>query len=216
MKSLQRLGALTILSSTILFTQSALAYTQFTYKSSELPFVQGYLGGLPDENVGSTDYTYGFSATFDATESNRTNFISGTFAGLPPLSGKVHNISLIDSSITLNTDDSVSAWNFSFSVLSEDDGDVDSGIEPTHETWLINSSYGANTCNCDYIKAESDIFIQRQNGWQYINTLGFEFEGANSPGNWTIENVDVPEPFSYLLLLSGLGLIGTSRLRKIS
>ena len=218
MKLLKQLTPLAVLSGA-LFTQSALANIQLTYTSFDLSFIQGYLGGEPDDSVGSADYPFKFSATFTATESNPATLLSGTFIEIPSWTsnpGFTHSISLIDSNITLNTDGSVSAWNFSFSALYDNAGNIDGGIDPSHDTWLINSSYGANTCNCDYVKAESDIFIRRQNTWQYINTLGFEFEGANLPSNWTIENVDVPEPLSYLLLLSGLGLIGAARLRKIS
>ena len=210
MKTVKHYGVLSFIFSILAFTHSALASVQFTYTSIDLPFIQGYLNGIPDESVGSSDYPFGFSATFTATGNNPATLLSGTFIETD-FPDYIHNISLIDSYIGLDTSGSVNDWHFSFSAVQNG---FQSDGNPIHDTWFISSAHGTNTCNCDFIKNESDIFLRRHESWQYISTLGFEFQGDNNQGNWANNAIGIPEPMNYLLLLSGLLSIGLIRLRK--
>jgi len=197
-------------------SQAALA-TQFTYASSALLFKQGYLGGEPDDTVGSYD---SFSPSFNVSFQGDTNGLITTFSAgnltinNDELPYHLNNVpASSNSSITLNNDGSIAAWHFSL-ALEQITPQIGENA-PERNTWWVESSHGSNTCNCDWYKNEYDLYITRPYGsFAYVNTLGFLYGGENTPGNWSLTNTDVPEPVNYLLLLSGLAMVGLTRLRK--
>lgn len=208
-------GLPVIIFSSTLLAHSALAL-QFTYNSDELNFLQGYLGGEPSDLVGSHEPPFpSFSASFVGTTENLTStFLSGDLTvGFPGNQQLLQNLPTPLSSITLNPDGSIAAWHFLLALTQTLPQTQDS--PGGTNSWLVESSYGANSCNCDSYTFFRDIFTPRPYySWEYVNTVGALFAGDNAPDNWSIDNTDVPEPLSYFLLFSGLAMIGIRRFRN--
>lgn len=220
MKLIQTLNRVAIFSTAVLFSQSTLANLQFTYTSQELPFEGGYLGGIADDSVGVDEPPYPlFSVSFTANENNLTaTLLSGNLSiGFSPENSTLlGDVPAPDSSITFNEDGSVAAWHFALTLTENFPATPDE--PPGRNGWFVGSTHGANTCNCDWLMYDFDLYIQRPyNTWAYANTLGFLYGGlnTNTPENWTIAKVDVPEPQNPLLFLIGLAMIGLVRLRHI-
>jgi hypothetical protein len=215
MKVIERLGVLTVLSGALLFTQSAVAYV-LNYTSQPLPFIEGYLNGDVNENVGSPELTpLSFNVFFNSAGGSPTvALLSGNVTiDIPDYPISFNSVPASHSSLTLNSDGSIAGWDFSF-VFEQHIPQSDD--QPYDSKYYVESHYGANTCNCDSYKNEWDLYIRRQDDWQYISTLGFLYSGPNSIDNWIIETVDVPEPRSYVLIFLGLIAIGLTRMRKKS
>lgn len=210
---------LVILFSSTFFCQTASAL-EFTYSNLDLRFLQGYLGGEPSDLVGNNEPPFPtFSISFNSTPENfHASFVSGDLTIQQPNGDSFEALLLEDvpasnSSITFNQDGSISAWNFSLALTQTSPQTIDNPGGTS--SWLVDSSYGDNTCNCDRYKSIYDIHTQRPyNTWQYVNTLGVLFGSETSPANWSYDNIQVPEPTTYLLLLSGLAIIGLTRFRK--
>jgi hypothetical protein len=208
-----------IVSSAILLTQPAFANPQFTYTSQELPFEGGYLGGQPDDSIGIDEPPYpSFSVSFAATENDSlASLLSGDLTiSLSPQSSKLLNaLPVTDGQVAFDNDGNVTAWHFALALTETSPATPD---EPPGSTgWFVESTHGANTCNCDWFMYDFDIYTQRPYyTWAYANTVGFLYGGlnTNSPENWTIGRADVPEPPTSLLFLAGLAMIGLVRLRK--
>lgn len=188
---------------------------QLTYTSDALPFIQGYLGGEPDDSVGTYDPpTPIFSAVFDTTGSGLTySFSSANVQVDSPYAASFTATPGADSSITFNSDGSIASWNFlvTFTQYFEEIPFVQ---PENYQTWTMTSSYGAGTCNCDTHWTQFDIFTQRQHTWSYVNTIRVLYGGDSATDNWSYESASVPEPFSAALFLTGMGLLGAARLRK--
>lgn len=224
MKLIKRISSIAIFSSALLFTHAASAYLQLSYTSDLLPFKQGYLGGEPDDSVGTNEPPYpSFSVAFANTNGD---------SGAQSLSGSAQ-VNIFDwpylfetapvsvGSITLDDNGTPTAWNFSLEITKSspgysigEDTPPDEYQFPSRTSWSIESSHGANTCNCDWLKWENDLYIERAYySWAYANTVGALWGETNSADNWKINKVDVPEPQSYLLFLLGLVAIGITRVR---
>ncbi|RYY03966.1 MAG: PEP-CTERM sorting domain-containing protein [Gammaproteobacteria bacterium] len=224
MKLTRRLHALAFFSGALLFTQSASAYVDLTYQSNPLHFNQGYLGGQPDDDLGSDDPPYpSFSVNFlGLANSTASQALSGSvnvnFSEWPY---QLENLSVINSNLTLDSTGNPSTWHFELALTQSspgysigEDTDPNDYKLPTKTTWWFESTHGANTCNCDWYKYEDDLYIERAYySWAYANTIGFLYGESNSPSNWTVNKVDVPEPSGYLLMLMGLIAVGATRLR---
>ena len=217
MKLIHVFNRFIIFSSTILLTQSALANLQFTYTSQELPFRQGYLGDIADDDIGSHEPPYpSFFVSFTSTENNlTTSLLSGdlTIDLSPQSSILLNNVPASDSSVTLNGDGSVAAWHFALALTQTTPATQND--PPGRTGWFVESSHGVNTCNCDWFKYDFDLYAQRPyDQWVYANTVGLLYGDVNTPDNWTIAKVNVPEPLSPLLFLAGIAIIGLVRLRN--
>ena len=213
MKLIKRIStAITLLSAT-LFSQIALAYMELTYTSLNIPFTQGYVNGSPDDSVGSPGFT-SFTATFNSAENGLTHNFTSAILDVGPIDfPNPVAASATDSSITLNPDGSVAAWHFFLSFVTETPGDEFN--LPSRDAWYVESSYGENTCNCDNLFAESDLYITRpHNTWAYVGTLGFEYEGDNASTNWAIQTIEVPEPTSYALMMFGFAVMSLARILR--
>lgn len=213
MKLIKHISTILVFFGITLCTQAALAYAQFVYTSSGIPFTQGYLNGSPDDSVGSPSFT-SFTATFSSASNNLTHSFTSAALDVGTTDfPQVLAASATDSSITLNLDGSVAAWHFFLSFVKETPGDELN--LPGRDAWYIESSYGTNTCNCDNFFAESDLYITRpHNTWAYVGTLGFEYEGDNTPENWTIQTINVPEPTSYVLMMLGFAMMSVARILR--
>lgn len=217
MKFIQRLSTTATLFLTTLFSQSSLAYLQFTYTSQELPLLQGYRDGEVDDGIGSYDPPFPlFSASFTKTDNSQTmTFNTGDLSvGAPyPPYQLLNDVPATNSSITLNKDGIVAAWNFSLAMTQIVPESPDNPMYSRN--WLVESSYGINTCNCDKLFFGADLFIERPfNTWQFIGTLGFLHGGPSDPGNWSIGEVNVPEPQPHMLFLTSLAMIMLARSRR--
>lgn len=197
-----------------LFTQTVSAF-QLTYTSQELPFIQGYLGGEPDDNIGSHEPPFPiFSAVFNSSGNGLTyNFLSADVYVDFPHPGAFSVTPGNDSSITFNEDGSIASWNF-FMTFTRHYEAIPLEQPPGYNTWTVASSYGIDTCNCDTYWNEFDLYTPRQESWAYVNTVRVLFGGDNSPDNWSYEAAKVPEPMTSFLLLTGLGALGVARLRS--
>jgi len=218
-------------SSAILFTQSAAAYLQLTYTSNPLNFSQGYLGGEPDDTVGSFDPPYpSFNVTFNNISDvpSTQNLAASGFVNLSDWPILSEDVPVSTGSITLGENGIPTAWNFSLQLTKsipgvrdlefDEDGELiyfnDYSL-PSKTSWLFESSYGAGTCNCDRYRYDDDIYIERAYySWAYANTLGFLYDGESSPSNWSVTKVDVPEPKTYLLLALGLIVLCVRKMRR--
>jgi len=231
MKLIKRAISLVLWSSAILFTHSAAAYVQLTYTSNPLPFVQGYLGGEPDDYLGSFDPPFpSFNVVFDnISETSSTQNLTGTgYASVLDESNFAEDIPISSGSLTLGADGTPTAWNFSLQLTKlipgvrdlafDEDGELIYFNEytlPSKTSWLFESSYGAGTCNCDKYLYEDDIYIERAYySWAYANTLGFLYGDESSPSNWSVTKVNVPEPKTYLLFALGLIMMSVKRMRR--
>lgn len=217
MKIIQRLISLTVFFSALFFTHTTLAL-QFTYTSQALEFKQGYLGGQPDDFIGTYDPpTPVFNVSFVGTTNGlTTKFLFGDLAvNERDQTYQFDSVpATANSRITLNDDGSIASWNFTFGLFIKTPQTIDYPMG--QDAWLFQSSYGANTCNCDVYRRSFDIYTPRPYyTWQYVNRIGLFYGGENSLSNWAFENTEIPEPSSYLLFLFGLGVICLTRLHKI-
>lgn len=201
---------------TLLFSPAAFANLQFTYQSQELPFIQGYLNGSPDDNVGLHEPPYpifSFSSVANLQD-NRANFSDGhVWLSQPDDSfSDLGNFSAQDSYIRFNPDGTLAAWHLDLQLLKESSGGP---WGPSRDFWRVQSSYSDNSCNCDNFWYEYDLYIQRPfDTWAYAATLGFENGGTNDSANWRWEPVTVPEPWAIWLMALGLVSIGAIRERR--
>lgn len=197
-----------------LFAQTVSAF-QLTYTSQELPFIQGYLGGEPDDSIGSHEAPFPvFSAVFNSSENGLSyNFLSADVNIDFPHATSFSATPGYDSSITFNGDGSIAAWNF-FVTFTRHYESIPLEQPPGYNTWTVASSYGLDTCNCDTYWNEFDIYTPRQENWAYVNTIKVLFGAENTTSNWHYEATEVPEPMTPLLLLTGLGLLSAARLRN--
>ncbi len=226
MKLIQRTVTLLVFSSALVFTNTAFAYYQLTYTSNTLPYLQGYLGGEPYDVESDQPSYASFNVLFDnISESTSPQTLSGS--GLvnvvePSLS---ESIPITSGSLTLGADGIPTAWNFSFQFTKSTPGVRDLELDENGETiyfneftipsktsWLLESSYGADTCNCEKYRYDGDIYVERPYySWAYANTIGFLYGAESSPDNWSAKKVDVPEPNTYLLFVLGLIIIGVRK-----
>ena len=164
MKLIKRIVILVLCSNALLFTHSASAYLQLTYNSNPLHFLQGYLGGEPDDfvgSIGSDEPPYPiFNVLFDKisdTTSTQTLGSTGKVSVFesPTLLG---DLPITDGSLTLGTNGIPIAWNFSMQLTQSTPGIRDLELDengdtiyfneyslPSKISWLFESSYGAGT-----------------------------------------------------------------------
>lgn len=229
MKLIERATGVAIVCTTLLFAQTASAYLQLTYQSNPLQFLQGYLGGEPYDDIGSNEPPYPtFDIVFDNIyETTSTQSLTTGLVSASEWPGLHENIPATSGSITLGADGTPIAWNFSLALTKSTPGIRDVEFDengeiihfgayelPTKTSWLFESSYGANTCNCERYRYDDDLYIERAYySWAYANTIGFLYGADSSPGNWSATTVDVPEPKTYLLLLLGMIVIGVRKMR---
>ena len=230
MTLIKRILILLLCSNALLFTHSASAYLQLTYNSNPLHFLQGYLGGEPDDSIGADEPPYPtFSVLFDNisdTTSSQTLGSTGKVSVFesPTLLG---DVPITKGSLTLSTSGTPIAWNFSMQLTQSTPGIRDLELDengdtiyfneyalPSKISWLFESSYGAGTCNCEKYRYDNDMYIERPYyTWAYANTIGFLYGADSSPDNWSITKVNVPEPNTYLLFVLGLLIMGVRKMR---
>ncbi|WP_039912359.1 PEP-CTERM sorting domain-containing protein [Cellvibrio mixtus] len=189
--------------------QIASAHPLLTYTSDNLFFKEGYLNGYPDDSVGSADAPPAvFSISFFGNTLSEGADIAINDAGV--LSN--FHLTPINNVIDWDLAGNIVGWDLSFFVeeksFSESDG-------PQRITTSIQSSYGENRCNCDKYFWGYDLVIPRAyEQWQVIGELGFLYQADSNPDNWIIKSAPVPETSSYLLLLTGLVMLGVVGMRK--
>jgi len=233
MKLIQRIITFALCSSALVYTHSAAAYLQLTYNSNPLHFLQGYLGGEPDDFVGSIGREEPPYPVFNVLFNNISDTTSTQTLGStgklsvfesPTLLG---DLPISNGSLTLGTNGIPVAWNFSMQLIQSTPGVRDLELDengdtiyfneytlPTQTSWLFESSYGAGTCNCEKYRYDNDMYIERPYySWAYTNTMGFLYGADSSPDNWSIAKADVPEPKTYLLFVLGVIVMGVRKLR---
>lgn len=201
----------------LLFSPAAFANLQFNYLSQELPFIQGYLNGFPDDSVGLHEPPYpifSFSSLADI-QSNEAIFTGGYVQLSWPADNTfsdLGNFTAQDSYIRFNADGTPASWHLDLQLLKESSGGP---WGPSRDFWRIQSDYGDNSCNCDSLWYEYDLYIQRPfDTWAYAATLAFENGGTNGPDSWQWAQAKVPEPWAIWLMALGLASIGAARERR--
>jgi len=212
MKLIRRLILLVIYALTIT-PSTSFAHTLFTYTSDDLQLIEGYLNGdVRDISMIEDPYIPPFSVSFVGEMNNLTGtFFSGdlmvsVFSGYEQFFTAVP---VSDSSITLNESGVALAWNFMLAVTRSSYDDVNG---PGRDSWVVKSEYGDNTCNCDILTNERDLYIPRPyNTWSYAATLGEMFSEENDVDNWSITSTSVSEPPAWVLILCSLFFLGLAK-----
>ncbi|RYY73663.1 MAG: PEP-CTERM sorting domain-containing protein [Gammaproteobacteria bacterium] len=229
MKLIKRVVCFALGTSAVLLTQTAAAYLQLSYSSEPLHFIQGYLNGDADDSLGSEDPPYpSFNIVFDkVAETSSQTLLGNALAnviGWPTLN---EQIPIVNGSLTLGANGAPTAWDFSLQTTKTTPGVRDLEFDengeliyfneftfPSNTSWLFQSSFGEGTCNCDRYRYDDDLYIERPYySWAQAATVGFVFGGKSSPEHWSVTNVDVPEPKTYLLFVLGLIVIGARKMR---
>jgi hypothetical protein len=197
----------------IFFSPATFAGLQFTYQSEALPFIQGYLNGSPDESVGLHEPPYpAFNISgFADIQNNQATITQGdVWLWWEPDNSHLGAFSATESYVRFSPEGTPVAWHLDLQLLKQSDSGP---WGPSRDFWRIQSSYGDNSCNCDSLWYEYDLYIQRPfDTWSYAATLGFENGGGNSLANWHWLPVTVPEPWAICLI--ALGLVSISLLRR--
>jgi hypothetical protein len=135
---------------------------QFTYTSQELTkFSHSVNGG--DGVDGYVPPPATFSVIFDAFDNGLTyDFLSADVIADSGILIQFTAIPGNGSSISLNDDGSIAAWNFSVEFMQAAQG-TNMEYPPDRALWRVESSYGIDSCNCESLMLDFDVYTQRQN-----------------------------------------------------
>ena len=213
-------------------TQSAAAL-QINYSNPAVEFQQGYVveqiydyfegdsePGVRSFDISFTGITNGLTTTLvsaDLTLGTTARLDENAILRLPDPS-LLKNLPVENGSMTFDEDGSLSAWNFYFAIsdvraqIRDPDGSW--GIAPVDHKWIISSTYGENTCNCDLFTSTMISFTMRPYG-TYIpaTSISLDYGGKTLPDNWALEATEVSEPSMFILLMLGLGGVLWGRMR---
>ena len=220
---------------TALFMTQSAAALQITYTNSSVGFKQGYSGlnaydffrdsnktpGVRAFDISFTGIANGLTTTLisaDLTLGTTAKRHEDAIIRLPDAS-LLKNLPVKNGSMTFAEDGSLSAWNFYFSIVDKKESlrssDGGHGAPPVDNNWMISSTYGPNTCNCDLFTSKIGNYAPRPYGtWVSASPMELRYGGKTSPDNWSMETTQVSEPTNYLLLLLGLGAIFLARIRN--
>lgn len=193
-----------------LFATEASAY-QLTYTSQPLAFQNGAVnthGDLPVDYLPPSSFSINFNST-DGTEAELLQAdITVTELGYSQSFVATANEG---SQVIFNDDGSIAAWDFAITFTRRAPAN---GYEPPEDaTWILESRYGLDSCNCDSFYHKYQLYTPRQTSWGLAALVELYFGDSNSPENWKFNSTKVPEPSIPYLFLTGLGLLIAVRLR---
>ncbi len=208
MKLIQRLSLLVIYMAAAIPSIS-FAHT-LTYTSNQLMLIEGYLNGdTRDISMIEDPYIPPFSVSLSGEMNDVVGAFSlgdlviGTYYGIDEVFSAVP---VSNGSITFNESGIAQAWSFILSV-TRTGFDYENG--PWSDKWIVRSEHGVNTCNCDTLFNERDLYMQRPYyQWAYYATLGELYTAENSDDNWSMTSINVSEPPIWLMMLGGLFCLG--------
>lgn len=192
----------------------AWAYLTLTYTSADLQLIEATLNGGEHPTAWESSAIPHFFVTFESTRSemqadgSRTMFLQHSKAEIRfpfNLSEPLEYTQQSPAWISFDNKGGILGWNFA--LLFSRPASPDNAYPGEHFS-LIESSYGADTCNCDRAYERYDLFTGRPYyQYAYVGTVALGWQLDSSIANWTITNVEVPEPGAGLLSLLVFGLL---------
>lgn len=195
---------------------SSAALLKFTYTSDSLPLSAAYYEGELWEYPEPIE-PVSFSMSFSAVEQDLslkpiTTFLMDDFNFSFNSSYYVFDYPLRLSSgsygrVSLNKAGEIVSWNLLLEMaeLITPETDLEEHRVANRKINVVSRG-GTNTCNCDLLTGRIHVHTWHYH-WIQLAPLKFEFSNANQTENWTIENIQVPEPSLAGLCLSGLAVL---------
>lgn len=198
-----------------IFASPAVAYLQFTYTSTHLPVTAVFYEGEPWQHPDYWQlepFNFSFSFNLEAQDLSLqpvTHFYAQEFAvTLSSASESFQYLQQVKSPssgrISLNSRGEVIDWDFLISIkqLITPDTDMGQYYAANHHE-ILETRGGPGSCNCDNFSHRFNVHT-----WHYIwitlAPMQIDFAGANSPANWTVTGIAVPEPSGLWLLAFAL------------
>lgn len=124
-----------------------------------------------------------------------------------------HFHSLFYGKIIINPDRTIKFWNFVTAIEVRDLAESRYLNHLRDHDIRIITGGRLTTCNCDRFWEDINLTIPRpQNTWIIAATLENQYRSESDFNNWTVTEVNVPEPNS--LTLATIGLLGVLMLRN--
>lgn len=202
----------------LFIAQTASAYIQYAYSSDALEWQYTKFNEQSYEEINDDpDGKINFNFSFEIDE----NLLSSTAPTL--LTVKNANVftdtatanedyerslrSAVSGTVKINPDKTINFWNFIFAIDVSDLNESNYLNNLRDHNVRIISAGGATTCNCDRFWEDINITTQRPyNTWIIAATLDNHYRNQSDFDNWTVTEVNVPEPGS--LALASIGLLG--------
>lgn len=199
----------------------AWAYLTLTYTSADLQLIEATLNGDDHPTAWEASTAPHFFTSFESTRSetqvdgSTTMFLQHTKAAVRfPFNQRDPLEYTQQSPAWISFDDKGSILGWHFALLFSRPASPNNSY-PGEQFSLIESSYGADTCNCDRTYERYDIYTSRPYGQHaYVGTVALGWQLDSNVANWTITNVKVPEPGAGLLSLLGFGLLFAARIYR--
>jgi len=123
----------------------------------------------------------------------------------------------VETHFTWSQEGDLTGWNLRFSL---EEGTFSPITGEGHFEMILESSYGAGTCNCDRYVYAYDLLSGDYGRYRWVGRRGFWYQAESNLANWidapvSMPNAKVSEPTPHYLLLLGVVLIGATRLRSI-
>jgi len=214
-----------VILSSFFIAQTSSAYLQYTYSSDVLEWQSTILN---DWDYGSElnsdeDGNIAFNFSFDIDENlfsavtptsftiTNANIYSDTSLGEP--FDETDFQSIVNGQIIVNPDMTINYWNFILDIAVSDPRENDQLNELRDHDLRIMSAGGVNTCNCNRFWEDINVTTQRPyNTWIIAATIDNQYSNDSSFTDWSVEQTEVAEPVSLLLMI--IGIIGVLMMRR--
>jgi len=222
---MQYIAAYGTLSCAFLGADASAIETRFTYTSDEIEWESSKLYG--DDFVIGDDVSPIFTVSFllQGDWLNLATPATFTIPNQPDIA--LSNYALpytfapnAINSVTVGQNGNVTNWNFSFAfdpVFVPTGDPLDDAVQKlVNSRAKIFSKYGPALCDCDVVQMRFNTATILSGGHPFlIGPVEENYRDANQPRNWSLALVSaVPEPSTYLMLLSGLALLGACAQRQ--
>jgi len=214
-----------VILSSFFIAQTSSAYLQYTYSSNVLEWQSTILN---DWDYGSElnsdeDGNIAFNFSFDIDENllsavaptsltiTNANIYSDTSLGEP--FNELDFQSIVNGHVIVNPDKTINYWNFILDIAISDPRENDQLNELRDHDLRIMSAGGVNTCNCNRFWEDINVTTQRPyNTWIIAATIDNQYSNDSSFTDWSVEQTEVAEPGSLLLMI--IGIIGVLMMRR--
>lgn len=135
-------------------------------------------------NLGEVSYFFGLPMYLFTGDGSTSPYAA---TGTPPWGGPVPSAALDDTAHTITANLSALTWSWSLSLFSQGNPDAQGTWDPSTGVYHL--------------------------AWESPFALGYNFDGL--VGMWTMTGVAaIPEPATYAMLLTGIGLVSAAIRRK--